>query len=146
MAEQLPPNPDPYRQQKLAILEAIQRNMLSDAALQSIGYILLGTAIGECPEYNKPEQYSNVEFATVQDSDISRFKPQLRVLLSVHNIQSMMRDLAWVIRVIKAEFVNIIACAIHAKCKVVGDTMRIHIARAGDDLSIALIWVEETTV
>jgi hypothetical protein len=143
---QNPQTTDPYRKQKLSILESIQRNMLFDAALQSIGYIILGTAIGECPGYNKPEQYSKTEFNPDQDIDITRFKPHTRFLMSITGLPELMRDFAHVVRIIKAEFSDIMACAIHAKRQVVADTMRIHIAREGGGLSIALIWVEETTV
>jgi hypothetical protein len=62
-------NPDP----RLAILQAIQNNLSSDAALQSIAYILLGTAIGNAPDLNQREKYADVDFTTGKDIDPENF-------------------------------------------------------------------------
>lgn len=62
--------PDP----KLAILQTIQHNMMSDAILQTLGYVLLGTAIRSAPDLNDKAHYADVDFSEDKDIDVSKFE------------------------------------------------------------------------
>ena len=58
---------------KMAILQSIQRNLMSDAILQALGYVILGTAIKNAPDLNDKSHYADVDFSEDKDVDISKF-------------------------------------------------------------------------
>lgn len=49
-----PQRPKP-QDPRVAILQTIQNNLFTDAALQNIGYVILGTAVRKYPDINSPK-------------------------------------------------------------------------------------------
>jgi ABC-type phosphate transport system substrate-binding protein len=131
---------------KLAILQAIQRNMLSDAVLQSIGYIFLGTALRNNPELNDKSHYADVDFNEDKDVDPNKFAIGTATVgyVSAQNIITAFDDV-----------VNMMADAVRditSANKIIAGTLRIALNHHASDgskkgippsLRCTLMWVAE---
>jgi hypothetical protein len=130
---------------KLAMLQAIQRNMYSDAALQSIAYIILGTAIKCHPELNEKELYADPNL------DDTKTDPDKFVIVAAHvgnyapqdliaNFDKIVHDTAEVLR-------TAVLCG-----KIVAGTLRSYLkpltgtavdSTTHTSVALDLIWVQE---
>ena len=73
------PGVEPLKAKKLPdaktdILSSIQQNMFCDAALQNIGYIVLGKTIMDNPEFNNPERFVVANFRDINPVDADKYE------------------------------------------------------------------------
>jgi len=102
---QQPPK-EPIRDPRQDILLMIQNNMFMDAALQNLGYVLLGTAISRNEkEFNDPSRYLQVDFKKLKPSEVTKYSIATetvdRVWLSsvISNFEFMVEQMVSALRV-----------------------------------------------
>lgn len=127
---------------RVAILLTIQNNLFTDAALQNIGYVLLGTAVRMHPEINDPDK-NPVEIqdrfsAMMEAEQTDKYK-----LDSRHMVSFRMCELLDNVDMF-ADVVGHKVLDTFAGKKIVPGTLRV-LAKMDDSEMIALhlIWIEE---
>lgn len=104
LMETTTPEPPENLSPRVRILQCLESNFFVDAALQTIGYVILMEAIRRQPEFNRPENFDTVKFDGTTDVGGQAIKLRsvntmpVRVVDLLDRLDELIDDIAGVLR------------------------------------------------